>query len=514
MKVLLKSWVRNSIRSKLIIYFLLIALLMGMTSMYSYYNARIFIKRMDVMFTSNVFLDKLQNNVNLVENHLEKYLSTKNSESLKEYFRYSSEMKTMSEHIRNVAWENESSLLMKDIGNMIDTYLAEADAAVSAKRGRNINDYIMHYTEASKVARYISIYINRLNTEQFRENTSRYIMVSERLGITQIFNIVIFITAVLLSFILILLFTYNITKPIIELSKSANEISGGNFDVDEVVVTTDDELSIMANAFNRMIASIRAYIDEIKGKAQLEGRLKEQEMQNLMIKNLLKEAELQALQSQINPHFIFNTLNAGVHIAMMEGAVKTCTFMENVAGLFRYNIRRLDKPVTLKEEIANINNYIYVLKARFGNKMDYCEQIQMDISEKGIDDIRMPSMILQPLVENAFIHGIADMESGGVIALKVSGLEDTVHITIEDNGKGMDKNRLLEVLGDGDKNSSRDISNQTGHTTGIGMNNVINRLKLFFNKEDIVDIDSNPGEGTRIIISIPLKKQGGSDGIV
>jgi sensor histidine kinase YesM len=455
--------------------------------------------KMNTMFMSNVYLNELYSDVSKAEGYLENFLSTKHSDSLREYIRYSNNLRQKTEKIRKEISNIESQLLLKDIANMIDTYLIEADAAVNAKRGRDINEYITRYTEANKIAGYINLYINRLNTKQFEENTARYLVILDRLNLIQLLNIIIIADVVVFNIILILWFTFKITKPIISLSQAADEISKGNFDVEQVVVNAEDEISVMADAFNRMASSIKNYIDEIKGKAELEGRLKEQEMQNLIMKNLLKEAELHALQSQINPHFIFNTLNAGVQLAILEGADRTSAFMDNMGHLFRYNIRKLDQPVTLREEISNINAYIYILKTRFADKIEFLHEI-----DESIIDIKMPCMILQPLIENAFIHGISEMEYGGKIMLKVVRIKDRVEVTIEDNGRGMNEEKIKQILEGGEENTLIYGRVKHGHTTGIGMGNVISRLKLFFNRDDIVSIFSSPGKGTRVVIRMPM----------
>lgn len=490
----------NRIRKKMLMYFMLITFIMAITSLYTYYNARMLMDKMNTMFMSNIELNELYSNVNMVEQHLESFLATKHSDSLKEYLRNINELEKKVDRISNGIPNTESGLLLKDIRNMIITYLIEADEAVQSKRGRDINEYIAHYNEASKVFGYINIYINRLNNGLLQENTSRYLAVADWLNFIQMLNIGTIIGVVILNIVLILWFTYKITKPIITLSHSADEISRGNFNVKQVSVDTDDEISVMADAFNRMTSSIRQYIGQIREKAELEGRLKEQEMQNLSMKAHLKEAELAALQSQINPHFIFNTLNAGAQIAMLEGADKTCEFIENVANLFRYNLKKLDKPITLGEEINNIKTYIYILKSRFADRIEYSQDI-----DESILDIRMPCMILQPLVENAFIHGISDNEAGGRISLTARRAGDTAEIIVGDNGKGMDKVTIDKLLQD---NAETGLLAQdhpkSGHTTGIGMNNVISRLKLFFNMDDILSIASSPGEGTHVIIRIPV----------
>ena len=492
----------NKIRKKLLMYFMLITFIMAITSLYTYYNARMLMDKMNTMFMSNVELNELYSNVNSVEQHLESFLVTKHSDSLRLYLRNVTELQKKVDGITNEIPNTESGLLLKDIRNMIVTYMDEADEAVQSKRGRDINEYIAHYNEASKVFGYISIYINRLNNRLLQENTSRYLIVADRLNFIQMLNIGMIVGVVILNILLIIWFTYKITKPIITLSHSADEISRGNFDVKQVYVDTDDEISVMADAFNRMTSSIRLYIGQIREKAELEGQLKEQEMQNLSMKAHLKEAELAALQSQINPHFIFNTLNAGAQIAMLEGADRTCEFIENVANLFRYNLKKLDKPITLGEEIVNIDTYIYILKSRFTDRIEYSKDI-----DETILDIRMPCMILQPLVENAFIHGISDNEIGGAISLTARRVGEMVEITVGDNGKGMDSAAIENLLQGNTEAGLLDADHQkSGHTTGIGINNVISRLKLFFNLEDVINITSALGEGTSVVIRIPVKE--------
>ena len=252
----------------------------------------------------------------------------------------------------------------------------------------------------------------------------------------------------------------------------------------------------MADAFNRMAESIKAQVAAIKEKAELETRLKEQEMQNLLMKSHLKETQLQALQSQINPHFIFNTLNAGAQLAMFEEADRTYLFIECFASLFRYNLRSLDSPVTLREEIENINNYIALLKVRYADRISYSQEV-----DESVVDIPVPCMVLQPLIENAFIHGISELESGGTITLRVREDDGDYIIEIEDNGVGMSQEKINQILGEDAEDGSPTES--VGHTTGIGTRNVMQRLKNFFDYEKVMSIISSKPGGTRVVISIP-----------
>ncbi len=490
---------KNRIRKKLILYFMITTILMAAASFYTYYNAKMLMNQMDSLFISNISLNELQDTVTDVQQNLESYLDTKHSDSFRNFMGSKNKLQQLSYKFASEADYSSNGLLQRDIANMIDNYLEITDNALQAKRARDIIRYTSYYNDANRVFGYIDMYINKLNNELLKENTQKYHIVAGRIDIVQMINIAIILGVILFNLVFIMLITYKTTKPIITLSQAAEEISRGNFNVPKVEFDTEDEISVMASAFNKMAFSIREHIDTLQERAFLQNKLKEQELQNLAMKTHLKEAELQALQSQINPHFIFNTLNTGAQIAMMEGADKTCYFIENVANLFRYNLKKLDRAVTLSEEIDNIGTYIYILKTRFTDRIEFIQDIQTDNLQ-----VEMPCMILQPIVENAFIHGIGDMESGGLITLLVKSSDSTVEITVSDNGKGMDQNKVDQLMGKGEAViHSGGPDTKKGHTTGIGMGNVISRLNIFYGQDNIVSIDSQPGRGTSVLIRLP-----------
>jgi len=300
--------------------------------------------------------------------------------------------------------------------------------------------------------------------------------------------------------IFILVFSSKLTKPIIKLSSSAEKISNGDFDIEPIIINTDDEINILAKAFNNMTVNIKNHIEEIKGQVVMEKLLKEKEMQNIKMKSLLKETELKMLQSQINPHFLFNTLNAAAQLSIIEGAEKASEFIEKIAELFRYSLKKLDQPVTLDDELKNVKNYMYILSARFGDKIKYSYE-----ADSTILDTVIPCTILQPIVENAYIHGLEDLERNGKINIIVSKSDDKVKIEIKDNGIGMTKENINSIL------SPENISNMSkSHVTGIGLHNVIDRLRLFYNIDnihEIIDIESDIDIGTKVILKLPYVKE-------
>ena len=221
-----------------------------------------------------------------------------------------------------------------------------------------------------------------------------------------------------------------------------------------------------------------------------ENQLKERE---LMMQSHLKDAQLKYLQAQINPHFLFNTLNAGAQLAMMEEADRTGRFLENVAEFFWYNVRKNDEDATLKEEIHLVDNYVYILNVRFSGEILFSKEV-----DRSLLDMRVPSMILQPLVENSFNYGIRNISWRGRIELSVYRREEEICISIWDNGAGMEPERIEQVLcghaGEAEPSSG---------SNGVGLKNVMERLKLYFRGQARLQIFSEgEGTGTEVLITI------------
>ena len=195
---------------------------------------------------------------------------------------------------------------------------------------------------------------------------------------------------------------------------------------------------------------------------------------------------------------MFNSLNAGAQLAMMEDAEKTCIFLDKMAEFFRYNVKKGLEDATVGDETAAAENYIYILNVRFAGDIQFKESI-----DQRVLDVKMPSMILQPIVENAVRHGIRGMEENGTILLTVHGCRDSIRISVRDNGKGMSRERILEVM-EGRKQETPD----DGDSTGIGLDNVVSRLELYYQQKGLVQIVSEgPGMGTEVIIHIPVKEE-------
>lgn len=187
----------------------------------------------------------------------------------------------------------------------------------------------------------------------------------------------------------------------------------------------------------------------------------------------------------------------------MEDAERTAVFVAKMADFFRYNVRKMEEDANLYEEIEAVDNYIYILNVRFAGDLCYEKEIDSDV-----ENIRVPSMILQPIVENAVQHGVRDRMENARIWLRVAREEGQLCVTVRDNGVGMTEAQIQAVLSGNIRQERRE-----GDSTGIGLDNVINRLKLYYNREGLFDIYSEgPEKGTEVTILLPLETEaGGTD---
>ena len=219
-------------------------------------------------------------------------------------------------------------------------------------------------------------------------------------------------------------------------------------------------------------------------------------------KNLKMEAELHALQNQINPHFLYNTLEVIRGRALVQNAQDIADMTEALATIYRYKNNRPGDVATLQEEIDNVRNYMLIQNCRFGDRFRFETEIE-DV-EDGILTHVLPVLTLQPLVENAIYHGVNERINGGRIRLKAYLTQRDLLIIISDNGKGMDDVTLQEIhrklVG---ASEGLPVEKKTGRGTGIALTNVNQRIKFYFGKEYGLDVKSTLGIGTTITITIP-----------
>lgn len=491
--VVRKKWNNASVRSKMLFAFIVPIILILVVNIYMYVSINTMIEQVDEIYVVNVSLNDLADDLTFLQNSMKEYLESKGTTALNDYY-------TAEQDYRNglAALDLKSSgtnvfAMQENIANQSENYLKIAGDTITAKRGRNVEKYKASYEETVELYSDLQTCIYSLNNKQFKKNTGDYSILLSSLRYMEIITILILVFIGLVNMIVVFLVTKSMTLPLVDLSRAANEVADGNFDVEVESTEGNDEISVVSKAFKQMLESIQRYIGEIKDSVLRESQLKEHE---LVMENRMKEVQLRSLQAQINPHFLFNTLNAGEQLAMMEGADKTTEFIENMADFFRYNIKKIDNDASIAEEITLVDKYVYILNVRFTGEIHYSKDIDEEVTE-----VRVPSMILQPIVENAVNYGIRDIDWEGHIDLKVYKNNGYVFLSIKDNGVGMSREQIERILSG---EAVGEVSPDHAASNGIGLGNVIERLQIFTGQKDVMEIFSEgEGKGTEFVIKVP-----------
>lgn len=482
---------RASISTKMIVLLIFTSVMTLVINVMMFLNINQVLVQIEQVYATNVQLNEMTEELDKVHSEMLEYLKTRDSNVLQEYYISQQNLTEQLALVQEEKLDRQTSVLKNNIYYLGKNYLKVSEEAVTAKRGRDVQTYGDRYEEAGKIKEYLNGYISSLNNIQFQGNSNNYLLLQNSLYYMEVVGTIMFFVVVLCDTIMVVMMTRRLTRPLKILSGRAKEVTAGDLSVDIPVFRTGDEVESLSKAFDKMMGSIREYVEAQRVSMEKENEMRENELKT---QALLKDAQLKYLQSQINPHFLFNTLNAGMQLAMIEDADKTALFIENMAEFFRYNLSRINEDATLADEIQLVDHYIYILNVRFAGDIHYKKEI-----EPGLENVLVPSMILQPLVENAVQYGIRGVEWEGWVTLRIWQEAGTVYIEVADNGRGMSRELIERVLqGENVKNRKNSKSN------GIGIYNVLERLQMYYTTEDVLEIESDgEGKGTRFILKIP-----------
>lgn len=484
-----------SIQGKMSSIYLLANLLVLVVNLILLLGVNSMSNEMDSVYRENLHLNELVEALSAVQDSMTDYLNAKTSDSLEEYYRNEQDFSDIIEELNDEVTGASFGRMERNIKHMSEKYLEAVSQAIEAKRGRNVEKYRAAYENATQLYNYINTYISSLNNEQFKHNSENYSRLLNSFRVFEVVSYVVMLVVMVGNIGIIINLAGKIMQPLKSLAGLADEVAKGNLEIELQQVSSNDEIGIVTRAFNQMVISIRQYIERIRESMERERAMKEKE---LMMETHLKDAQLKYLQAQINPHFLFNTLNAGAQLAMMEGADRTYEYVQNVAEFFRYNVKKRDDTVTIGEEIELVDNYIYILNVRFSGDIHYEKKV-----DESLLHVEMPSMILQPIVENCVNHGIREMAGNGKIWLSVFRIDDVACISVRDNGIGMSQKTIEKVM----SGTYRDEELAAG-SNGVGMDNVIARLKLFTESDDVMAIVSGgKDQGTEVLIYLQMKER-------
>lgn len=436
LKKIKERFQNTSIQNKLILVFVMTSCIIFAVNLYVYINMNKMLNQIEEIYAENVRINEMEETLETIQNSMTEYLKTKGTDELEQYYRSYQEFTAQINELSSVITDDETLLMERNIRNLSESYLALTSETVQAKRGRNVDKYILSYEESTKIYSYINSYIYSLNITSFRVNSENYNTLQASFRYSELLCLTILLVVTLLNVCIVIILTRTITTPMRE--------------------------------------------------------------KELLMEAHLKDAQLKYLQAQINPHFLFNTLNAGAQLAMMEGADRTNEYIQHTADFFRYNVKKNNENVTIAEEIKLIDNYIYILNVRFSGEIGYEKEI-----DETLLNLIIPSMVIQPVVENSVNYGIRNIDWPGKITLSLKRSGEFAYISVKDNGIGIEEDRLLKIM-----NRELEPSDNRNDSNGIGLANVITRLEMFFDRKDVFEIISEgENKGTLVNIRIPIKDE-------
>lgn len=287
--------------------------------------------------------------------------------------------------------------------------------------------------------------------------------------------------SILLELILILYIIKRLFAPILALGDGLSRLSAGDFNI-KIDIESDDEIGDACRNFNILSDTLESTMEK-----ELDYQL------------MVKDSEYKALQSQINPHFLYNSLNSLKWMATIQKSESIKRMVDSLWKLFKIASHSQGKFVTLEEEMELIEAYAYIQNVRYKHKFEVVTEISDESKQ-----FQIPQFILQPFVENAIFHGIAPKEGTGIITIRAHMSSDSelksdiLHIEVCDDGVGMDENKVVEIL------YHNESENYGSGMNNLAVYNVRDRLSLLYNQEDLLYITSKLGSGTMVHLTLPI----------
>ncbi|MBB3128744.1 two-component system sensor histidine kinase YesM [Paenibacillus rhizosphaerae] len=367
-----------------------------------------------------------------------------------------------------------SSLIMDEQGQLVyasgaansvqDRLIALMSAAKGQKEG--------HFESTIHGTRYLTVYYT---SDQTGWTTSVTIPLSKILYKVQQNSRALMVTTLILLAIALFVatfFSHALTKPLKSMVRLMRKVQHGNLDV-WISPKYNDEIGMLGSHFNRMILRVKDLLTEIK--------LTEKRKQT---------ADMRALQSQINPHFIYNTLESIRMLAESNDDPRVAKLTYLLGNQMRYSIVRSGEPVTIRQELEHVRNYFDLLAIRFPAKF----RLIMDVPEPYLG-LSVLKLVFQPIVENSVFHGLERKPGLGTITITASREQDYVVFVIGDDGVGMDADTVQQL--------NRSLKHgDAGGAFGIGLHNVAERVRLHYGGSCGLEVESEPGHGTRVIVRI------------
>ena len=380
--------------------------------------------------------------------------------------------------------------------------LRTAYSSYSEARNEVIDQYQSGHLDIDKLydvysmQKYLNVYAQRFVDKTMREGNFSYKKLMPVIVSVPFLVAALGVIIILVIYKMSKVMDNSISVPVLKLANASRKIAANDFFIDDVEADNKDEMGELVTAFNKMKYATGEYIRGMEDRRIVLDQLHAKELENLEIEKQMETMNLELLKSQINPHFLFNTLNVIKGTANLEDAPTTEQMIEALSSLFRYNLKNQAKEALLAQELKISRDYMYLQKMRFGDRVSF--EVDSDVDE---NKVIVPTFTFQPLLENAIIHGISHKVEGGKILIKIRQNEDMLHIEVSDTGEGMDEELLEKVRAQLEIGNEKVIDKDI---IGIGLGNINRRIRTMY-KGGSLRIESTKNVGTTIIIDIPMQ---------
>ncbi len=410
---------------------------------------------------------------------LERYLVTANGYQLAEHNKALNEARRILSSLDQLIEEDsEASYLIEAMDWSLWSYSTECALSSEALQSGN-ESYYLRKQNADLIAAYLTQYSDNLLTLVLGDNID--LLNSDISSYRTMLTInLLFVFFFILSLIFVIyLYSSRIRAPLNALVKQAEEVSEGNFGSRTHLERSDPQVALLSDTFNLMAEDISKMMDDLRKKVDAEEKMLAERAKRIEYEARLDKATFLALQTQTNPHFLYNTLNSINRTIQLGKTESAMAMIKSLSDLMRYNLSDGSIPAILGEEIEITEKYLLIQKMRFSERLAYTIEADGAL----LDTLMLPRFTLQPLVENAIIHGISPKEEGGNLRIKAYKDGDYGIICISDDGVGMNAERKSEG-------------------SHIGLENTRKRLELFEERHGVMWIESSPGKGTSVYIRL------------
>lgn len=422
------------------------------------------------------------------------YISTGNRVELNKFNDDCREAKRLLDQFSGYTTSTETTFLLQSIETSFANYFSECCQASFNFNSSN-NDYYQSMHSAQTIQSFLLQYCDELLEMVIKDSAAQNSRLAEKIQAGNTFSIIFLLLYLSIVLLFILYVTSNVTRPMGNLVEEAKKISGGDFSGKVKEIKKRNSMALLIGTFNKMIRDIRQMMDRLQLQMETEKKLREQERITAEYEKLLNESRFLALQSQTNPHFLFNTLNSISRMITLRKDEQSLQMIDSLSQLLRYSLSDASQPVPLLLELNATEQYMEIQKNRFGNRLSY----RIVVNEQLARLVYLPKFTMQPLVENAIIHGLEPREGGGKIRISASASDSIARICIFDTGVGIPE-PLLSTL-----KTESDLPK--GEERHIGLANTRARLQIFTGFADALTISSRQGKGTLLVLTIPIGRE-------